>query len=382
MRKTKEASIILPENPFWEVFKRFGRDEFIALVINILGTVILAAILSASSVPIETKVLLLAFVGPVIEKIGFYPGHFWEARKTFNSIPLKRRKPFKFYRKRAIKRGTKSLIQDILIHDPVYIILMYVGLNMYAGTPEWILAFLSFIIAVVIVSFIEVGMNELLYRGLIARMKLRGFDKESYYEARFKIDTSRKPEDVIKIFSEEFNLPNINKHSYVDYYYQTKLPMFSGRTPKLRLRKRCNKKHDGFIQTAQLVYTRAGEWSKNALSQYRYFPLRKDKMYAFLDQDMPQNIDEIKDEKVKRFFAKNIELETHTTVKFDRWVAFNSATILMSVDYIENGEENPHYLVELKTYHDKALLKEAMRYMMDEFTVVQTTKDKYNIINE
>ena len=30
--------IELPENPYWEVFKRFGKDEFIALIINALGT--------------------------------------------------------------------------------------------------------------------------------------------------------------------------------------------------------------------------------------------------------------------------------------------------------------------------------------------------------
>jgi len=108
MEKIKNGSIVLPENPFWEVFKRFGRDEVIALVINVLATALTAFLLKVFGTSTETTVLILALAGPVIEKIGFYPGHVWEARKEFRATPKKHRQPLKFYTKKPLKGAQRA----------------------------------------------------------------------------------------------------------------------------------------------------------------------------------------------------------------------------------------------------------------------------------
>ena len=69
-REELQEIIKLPGSPFWNVFKRFGRDEIIALFVNVLGT-------SIAGIWIFNN-LLLSIIGPVIEKIGFFPGHFHE----------------------------------------------------------------------------------------------------------------------------------------------------------------------------------------------------------------------------------------------------------------------------------------------------------------
>src|SRR5437868_2011220 len=106
-----EKPILLPGNPIWNVFKRFGRDEFIALTINTIGTVIMSFF--------TQSILLLSVTGPVIEKIGFFPAYLWEAITTYRTTPKKQRKNLTHYLKQAVKRGSVSLAEDICVHDPV-----------------------------------------------------------------------------------------------------------------------------------------------------------------------------------------------------------------------------------------------------------------------
>jgi len=62
-----DAPIMLPGSPFWSVFRRFGRDELIAMIINVIGTAIVNFFIA---IP-----LILSIAGPILEKIGFFPAH-------------------------------------------------------------------------------------------------------------------------------------------------------------------------------------------------------------------------------------------------------------------------------------------------------------------
>ena len=74
LQNLSEKPIFIPRHPFWTIFRRFGRDELLALVINVFAT-ILAKIFFASAI-------ILSIAGPIIEKIGFFPAPFYEARKA------------------------------------------------------------------------------------------------------------------------------------------------------------------------------------------------------------------------------------------------------------------------------------------------------------
>jgi len=371
-KKLADAPIKLPKSPFLEVCQRFGLDEALAMFINVIGTGIIS-LFSASPI-------LLSFAGPVIEKIGFFPLHFKQAYDLYRTTPEKRRHKLSKYFARALKSSSKSLIQDILIHDPIYIILMFTGLKLYPLTPPWLLALGSFLIAVVIVALLEVGYTEISYKLFKKRLKTKGFGIEFYYESRFYIDTNVDPKLIINELAKEFNLNTIKLLKYNDKYYENKLNTFNGRTATLRLRHReLNKGKE--IKTAQIIYTRSSEIAKKELMQYKYFPQRKEKIYFFLKQKMPKDIDKIKDKNIKKIMKKFAETKNTWQVKFNRYVAYDPETLLISMDHVIYADNKPDfYVLEIKTYKDIRLLKKAMRYIMKHFPVIQTTHGKLDLV--
>lgn len=362
-----QEPIKVPGSPFWNVFKRFGRDEAIAMLVNVAGTAV-AGFFTASAV-------ILSFTGPVIEKAGFFPGHFKEALGVYKTTPVAERKPIAFYFKKALKGGSKSLLEDVLVHDPFYIALMFLGLKIYSESPVWLLAFASFLIAVLIVAFGEVMVTEMSYFALKQRLKKKGFGIEKYYESRFLISSKEDPVTALKLIAEAFNLAEERGWTYVDTYFENKLSGYSGRTPKIRLRERVS--GDDKIRTAQIIYTRAYEMGKGKVDQYRYFPIAKEKIYFMLEQDMPKSMDEIKDSRARGFMKKSIEKAEPRVVKFERILA-RSPELLVSVDKVHG--KDPFFLLEVKTHRHVKLLKEAMRYVMQELPVIHTTQGKTEIV--
>ncbi|MBR9705409.1 hypothetical protein GOV14_00065 [Candidatus Pacearchaeota archaeon] len=362
-----DEPIRIPENPFWEVFKRFGRDELIAMFVNVIATVIIGIF---TAIPI-----LLALAGPVIEKIGFFPGNFWEAKKIYKTTPKKQRKRRFFYFRGAIKRGSKSLLEDILIHDPLYILFMFVGLLVYPGTPIWLLSTASFIIAVIIVTFLEVGINEVRYIKLKNKLKRAGFESERYYETRFFISSQENPKKLMEKITKTFNVVKGKQIGYHDKYLDNNFSTYSGRVPRVRLRLRNNDAIEkGWLQTVQIVYTKAREKGSRAVDQYRYFPIRKTKFYYLLNQKMPKKISEIKNKKIKRVLRHS--KSKICDVNFERQFAKNEH-ILFSIDKILKGKD--YYVLEIKVRKNRTLLMEAMRYVMQEFPVAQTTSSKCDL---
>ncbi|MBT3397433.1 hypothetical protein HOA55_00320 [archaeon] len=361
-----EEPIKTPGSPFWNVFKRFGRDEVIAMIINVVGTTIAGFYL--------TSAFLLSIIGPIIEKLGFFPANFLESFKIYKTTPKEKRKSKSHYFKGGLKRGMTSLGEDILIHDLLYIILLFTGLKVYPAIPIWLLSASSFIIAVFLVSLIEVTITEIRYIGFKKRMAYVGFKPENYIETRFLISSEKKPNEILDKLADHFDLDIREFLKYEDLYFDSNFPQFSGRKAKVRLRKRTNTEGKGWLKTAQVIYTRARE-SQQKKDQFRFFPIKKEKFYFFLDQRMPKKISKIENSKIRRFL-KSCETVPKKKILFERSIA-RSEALLASVDKPLKGRD--FFILELKTRNDTKLLVEAMRFAMQEFPVLQTTKGKSDI---
>lgn len=123
-----------PANPFWEVFKTFGRDELTGGVIALAATVIIEGgfyTYNGNGAYTPAQILCLALAGPILEKFGFFFWHFKEAREEYKIAPVGKRKPYWIYLKKAIRGGLKTLFWDVILHDPLYVILMFVGMNLF-----------------------------------------------------------------------------------------------------------------------------------------------------------------------------------------------------------------------------------------------------------
>ncbi len=367
--------IKLPPSPFWDVFKRFGRDEAIALLVNVAGTAGLSYLLS-EDLSEETRAAALAVAGPVVEKIGFFPAHFKEAWDNYRSSSKEEREPFSGYFKQALKGGGKSLLQDLLVHDPAYMSLMYAGLQVHPETPAWMLATTSFISAVFAVAGLEVGLNELMYWRRKNALQKIGFEVESYFESRFLLDTGSSPEEIIGNLSSRFSLPPFKKGIYHDRYFKNSFPKYNSRIPVLRLRHR-KIEEEREVKSLQVVYTRASELPAKNPEQFRYFPQKKEKIYFLLDQEMPEDISGIEDQKVRAAIKKLQKETAYSDVDFYRTMTNDRSSLFISVDAV--ARENVFKILELKVYEDTRLLKEAMHYVMRTFPVLQTTHRKFDL---
>ncbi len=362
---TKEtAPIQLPTNPFWDVFTRFGRDEMIAMGINVAGTAGIEALLN--TFPMASGDALLALAGPIVEKVGFFPAHLKEAWDEYKGTPKAHRQSFSHYTTKAFREGGKSLLEDVVVHDPLYIGLMYAGLKLYPETPAWMLATTSFVAAVVAVAGLEVGWTELAYRQHKQKLQKMGFEQENYYETRFLIDKGQDQERLLQDVSRKFRLPLEQRGDYHDTYYPSRLKTYSGRTPKLRLRTRALNEEQ--METLQVVYTRAAEIPSRQPEQFRYFPARKEKLYLRTRKE--QVLEKLRNGD-----------ESHE-IRFTRRLVRDPATLLVAADEVQNGAERPFYVVEVKVRENVAMLKEAMRYVMQEFPVLQTTRGKADLTND
>ena len=390
-RKTNDLPIRIPGSPYWSVFKRFGRDEALALIVNVLGTgalgwlvasgavytLLTLAGLDAEAVWASWGVLALSVVGPVVEKVGFFIGHVWDAWGIYKTTREEDRQPLQHYLKRVVKGGMTSLIEDVLIHDPCYIALMWLGQSFYPAAPVWLLAFVSFIVAVAFVPFVEWGLQELVFNRHLAMARRHGFEMEPYYETRFHISKNVPPEELIANMAKVFGLEIIEEPlHYSNLYFDCQLPEISGRKAEFRLRWRTNtSRGKGMLKTAQIVWTRATEY-RGALDQHRYFPIRKLKLYATLKGTKPQNFDCISDQDVRWVAQKVSDGECLGEVVFTRKIA-RSQDLLVSADVSRKGAG---YIVEIKTRDNVPLLIQAMRYLMRQYPVVQTTEGKLGLI--
>lgn len=372
-----QTPIAVPGSPFWEAFQSFGRDEAIAMVINILGTAgmefaLQRDLLGALSEDEQRAALTLA--GPIIEKLGFFPAHAKEAYDIYRTTPVGQREPYGHYVKLALKNGSKSLLKDILIHDPLYGGMMYGGLQLNSGTPAWMIATVSFIGAVFVVAGLEVAYDEVKYRNFKRKAKNAGLGIEDYLESRFLVNDSVKPEEILEKVAREFSLSGVQEGNYHDHYFEPLVPDFSKRVARVRLRERKLSGEES-VKTAQIVYTRATEMALKNPSQFRYFPVEKRKIYFVFDEKMPDTVEQIENDAAKKFFQGKVGAALYD-IQFKRIIARDQA-LLVAADQVE--AERSFNVVELKTREDTKLLQEAMRYVMLTFPVLQTTYGKADL---
>lgn len=372
-----EASIQVPAHPFWGVFRRFGRDELISMLVNVIGTGIASFF--------STSTWTLAIVGPIVEKIGFFPAHFWAAWGVWRTTPKRKRKPLRHYLTRAIRGGAVSLGEDVLIHDPIYILLMMGGIHIYPAAPAWLLAGSSFVFAVFAVAGIELGFTEARYALLKRRLYAEDFHLEDYYESRFLVSAERDPIEVLDRLVEEFGLDVSMDLDFHDRYFKVDLPRYSGREPRARLRDRGNERTavkgcswGAKTRTIQIIFTRAAEHAPEQLGQYRYFIIKKDKFYHMLDEaSTPTRLRELNDDGLRAVLERMRRKGPYSEIRFQRRLAHNK-DLLASVDHVVG--DRPCWLLELKTHSNIRLLVQAMRFVMMEFPVIQTTHGKQELI--
>ena len=376
--KSMTDPIRVPANPFWSVFRRFGRDELTGAVVALIATGALELYFHLTG--LTASVLLLALAGPVVEKIGFFFWHIKEAWDSYRTTLPADRKPFRAYARSAFRGGAKTLVEDILVHDPIYVVLMYFGIQVHPETPAWLLVPVAFTIAVVAVAFLEVGWTELQYRLFQRRLFKHRFEKEGYVESRFHLDPSADPDEVLEKLRENFmSEATPFELLYSDTYYKADLPCFNGRCPKVRFRVRDKCKGDGLFVTAQVIYTRAEEQELDKPEQFRLFPSRKDKFYHLVELPDRKTADDLAD---NLLWWDSIGLscvkEPTKKIVFKRRIIRDPNSLFISVDTIcESGT----IVVEIKAYHENCrLLKEAMRFIMHRFPVLQTTHGKADLV--
>jgi len=368
--KLFENSIHIPKSPFLEVLTSLGADEALSGVFNVGGTAIVDGLFPGSSE------LLKSVTGPVVEKVGFIPIHIINAIKEYKTLPEEIKGNKKDHIMKELKKLGRNLKLDICIHDPLYISMMMYGLNAYPNVPASLISFTSFVLGVFTAAAIETTGIELGYLGNTKILQSKGFEKESYYEARFLIRNSQYYKDLLKSLSDKFELSDIKEREYHDIYYpDIKLPSYNERNPKLRLRNRTSNSEN--LQTAQIIYTRSNRLSKSSNEQFNYFLQRKDKFYFELNQEMPTCIEEIENNRVRKKLLKSLKSNNTRTIDFERAIVSNDKTLYVATDKILS--KRPFYVLEIKVRKDKELLKKAMMHVMYNFPFIQTTYGKLQL---
>ena len=179
------------------------------------------------------------------------------------------------------------------------------------------------------------------------------------------------------MLAHQFHLSQRQIGWYHDRYFDHTLPTFSKRTAKVRLRQRRIEEEEQKMQTAQIIYTRASELTQKDPDQFRFFPLRKEKLYLPLPQQMPGSIEEIEKEQGRNFLQSRTGAALYD-LHFLRHIAKESE-LLVAVDAVTEGLSRPFHIVEVKVRNDTRLLREAMRYVMLTFPVLQTTYSKADL---
>lgn len=399
-----EKPIQIPSNPFWEVFRTFGRDELLAGIVSIIATLLVGVFIGYINMPASYAVICLALTGPIFEKLGFFLGHFKDSYEVYSTTPIADREDLSFYFKKALKGGSISLFWDIILHDPIYVIFMLGGMTIHPQTPAWLLVPIAFGVSVLLVATIRVGLSELCYWVFKQRIFRKGFELEEYFEAKFFLSADEDPEKIITQLKDQF-LPiecPVRMMSYEDFYYSPiRLVDYNARAPRLRVRTRYDVEtgkisdNASWIRTAQIIYTRAVEHPTEDDEQFRFFPTRKDKFYLPLSREtndkcwFPGLRDGLKGERWPEEHGRALKAITSEEagkkeVKFTRRVAKHPRKIYVSVDSVEHeGENIKFHVVEIKAYLDRIpLLKEAMRFVMTRFNVLQTTKSKLDLLSD
>ena len=384
-----EKLVEVTPNPVVKFGVQLGNDEIMAWIVSTVATGVVGLLIkcSAGDMSDASRVAILAIVGPIAEKPGLFFNHFLDAVREYRAADAQDREPLSSYVRRAFREGLPSLITDILLHDPVYALLLWGLLSLSASSSPWVaslLAFLCFFVAVGVAAALKVAFVERWHRWQLRRLKRLGFVQKNYYEARFLVDPDGDealfPVPTLDRLQKVFNLPIRTRYTYEDVYVtKHTLASANGRKPYLRFRQRTAEDGKPSKQAVQVMYTRSKEVKDGKLELYRCFMTRKEKSgYDFpLDKPMPWTDEGIADRKVARVVKRLSTAPERLEVQFMRHVAMDPEGIFISVD-IPPPDDAPEgtYWLEVKSKDDLDALHEASDYVAWKLPVRATTKTK------
>ena len=361
----QKSSIHIPDHPYKSEITSFGRDEMAWLAVNTIGTAVIDYMLkNFSHMSEQAKKDTLSVWGPLVEKIWFFIPHL--VKEILHQRKHKE-KDIKKLLKNTFSWWSETLVKDILLHDPLYIWMMYAGQEFTPQTPTIILSFVSFISALLVVGIVKVGYDEWKFRYFCHTLKKKWFLHESYYESRIHMHSYEEAEKIFESLMKEFSITEKNSREYNDVYYSPKpIKYLSGRTARVRERTRTS--IDEVLHTWQLLFTKPREFKTKNIEQYRYFPIKKDK-FAFKAASR---------EEVEATLATYKHAESSKSVNFKRRYANDPSGLLVTMDTLCTwGEEK--YVIELKVHKDLLLLKEAIKKVLIDSTWEQHTDGKDDI---
>lgn len=355
----------IPEHIIKKVLKNFGADEAIAWVFNTWWTALLSA--WARETLSQTQKSLLYTIGwPVIEKFWLFARHIWQACKLRQDTPYHERKSPIFYFKQIAKWWWESLLKDVLIHDPLYWMLMYACLQSHTNASSlWITAYSvwSFILAIGWVALLERGYDETKYAILKKNLEQAWFLKDAYYQSKLEMTTQiYTAEEIFDCLNDRFNLTDYFQRNYSDEYIESKNEMYWWKYIHLRKRQVTSPTTWENRCASELVLTKPDIIRLNGLHELNYFYMEKEK-WTFGD-----NLD---DNLLAPRKSKN---EQNEIITFDRTVSRNAQWLYVAHD--TNHDKNNG--IELKVHHhNKKLLVWAITILKKHFPwLVQSTITK------
>lgn len=349
-KKKVKNRLSIPDHIVKKVLKNFGVDEAIAWVFNIWWTAILSA-WARETLSHTQKNLLYTIGWPVIEKFWLFVRHIRLARKKRNSTPLHERKPIIFYAREIMAWGSESLLKDVLFHDPIYWVFMYLWLQANDSTNPTIISFVSFFLAIFAVAGIERWYDEAKYVFIQSQLKKQWFSLESYHESRLFNTKNIHADAILNCLQDPFGLHEFTQRAYEDTYFMPKEKMTWGRYTAARIRKRqcLNDLSDPQVST-QYIFTKPSLMTLKELDEINYFSISKDKWYH--TGEVVNRLD--------KWVKPN---QSREWIAFIRTLWRNSNGLLVAIDTDDKEENNT---VELKVHQGNeelliwaiALLKE------------------------
>ncbi len=377
---SKDLPIELPWNAYVNASVNFGKEQIIAGCTNIIGTLLSSEFVKNSALTELQKNTLVAISGPLFEKVWFYIGSFKHAWDIYRSTDPSIRNLVI----RTAREGTRNTIKDFWVHDPVYLLLMWGWQLLHPNVPAWMLSFISFVLATIAVGVVDVGIDEAKYSFLQKNVVKQWFWVEKYYESRVALFKKQHMQDILEDLMKEFWLETSQTRKYTDTYYvvnKEKLKSYNGRKPSFRLRSRERTDQEAPARkSAQILYTKSNEITPKEAMHNRYYATKKEKLYFLQNHvDKLHTLSDIDNSKVRAYFQKILMPTSPQTISFERSLSYDLKWLLISVDEMEEKHAaNPlQQTVELKVYKDEALLREAIRYVLTQYPVQQTTMRKH-----
>ncbi len=368
--------IELPWNSIFNASIKFGKEQAIAWLTNILWSWAAAEILKHSALSELQKRTIIALAWPLFEKVWFYMSSFKHAREIYRSTDPSVRNLIL----RTAREWTRNTIKDLGVHDPMYLLLMGGWQAINPDVPAWMISFISFVLATAFVGFVDVWVDEIKYSRLKKWIFDDGFKLEKYYESRIALTKKYHMQDILEEMMKEFGLENQQQRLYSDTYYvvnKEQWKTYNGRDPSFRLRKRerLDTPAPG-RKSAQLVYTKVNEITPKSSMHRRYYATQKEKLYLSLDNlDKLEDLDDIPYPFIVKDLRKKLLPIEPQKITFERSLSYDP-NLLVSIDQIH--QDHPmQQAAELKVYKDKALLREAIRFVFKIYPVKLSTMRKH-----